>query len=334
MSLSTLSDNLLVFAILGYLVAMILHASEYSLAGKRRAAAAAPAEERVLVGAGGPPVSTESPVAPAPPSAPADPESADPAGPDLGTRLGGWAVYATGLAVLLHLGAAATRGLAAGRMPWGNMYEFVLAVTLVGGIAWLAVMVRMPKLRLLGLPLTVVQILLLGFAGLVLYTQISPLVPALQSYWFVIHVTSVVTASGLLLVGFVPAAMFLVRDGYDKGRVRFPYTLGARLPRAEALERLTFGLHAFAFPLFTFGVAAGAVWAEAAWGRYWGWDPKETWAFISWVVYAGYLHARSTPSVNRRVVMWIAVLGFLTMLMNLFGVNFFFTGLHSYAGVE
>ncbi|MEV0267212.1 c-type cytochrome biogenesis protein CcsB [Hamadaea sp. NPDC050747] len=330
--MSTLSDNLLVFAILGYLIAMMLHASEYSLAGKRRTAAA-PAEERVLVGAGGPPVAVQ-PDAGSPADAPDESDTAGPAGPDLGTRLGGWAVYATGLAVLLHLGTVVTRGLAAERMPWGNMYEFVLAVTLVGGAAWLAVIVRLPKLRLLGLPLTVVQILLLGFAGLVLYTQITPLVPALQSYWFVIHVTSVVTASGLLLVGFVPAAMFLVRDGYDKGRVRFPYTLGARLPKAEALERLTFGLHAFAFPLFTFGVAAGAVWAEAAWGRYWGWDPKETWAFISWVVYAGYLHARSTPSVNRRVVMWIAVLGFLTMLMNLFGVNFFFTGLHSYAGVE
>jgi cytochrome c-type biogenesis protein CcsB len=317
-NLSTLSDNLLVVAILGYIVAMMLHASEFSLA--KRLSVAAPAPARELVGAGGPPV--------------AEPEPSLPAQSDLGARLGGWAVYATGFAVLAHLATVACRGLAAGRMPWGNMYEFVLAVTLVGGVAWLAVLVRMPRLRLLGLPLTVVQVLLLGFAGLVLYTQISPLVPALQSYWFVIHVTSVVTASGLFLVGFVPAAMFLVRDGHDMGRTRFPYPLGAKLPTSEALERLTFRLHAFAFPLFTFGVAAGAVWAEAAWGRYWGWDPKETWAFISWVVYAGYLHARSTPSVNRRVVMWIAVLGFITMLMNLFGVNFFFTGLHSYAGVS
>ncbi len=91
------------------------------------------------------------------------------------------------------------------------------------------------------------------------------------------------------------------------------------------LERLTFRLHAFAFPLFTFGaLIAGPIWAEAAWGRYWGWDPKEIWAFISWVVYAGYLHARATPSVKRTVATWIAVLGFVTMLMNLFGVNLFF----------
>jgi cytochrome c-type biogenesis protein CcsB len=191
----------------------------------------------------------------------------------------------------------------------------------------------MPQIRRLGLVLTLVQVLLLGFAGLILYTQISPLVPALQSYWFVIHVTMIVLASGLFLVGFLPAAMFLIRDGYDKGRTRFPYSLGGRLPAAEALERLTFRLHAFAFPIWTFAVSAGAIWAEAAWGRYWGWDPKETWAFISWVVYAGYLHARSTPSVNRRVVAWIAVVGWLTVMMNLIGVNYFFTGLHSYAGV-
>ncbi len=106
------------------------------------------------------------------------------------------------------------------------------------------------------------------------------------------------------------------------------------MPNAAALERLTFRLHAFAFPIWTFGaLIAGPIWAEASWGRYWGWDPKEVWAFISWIVYAGYLHARATPSVRRNVATWIAIVGFLTMLMNLFGVNLFFGGLHSYAGV-
>ncbi|NUT36858.1 MAG: c-type cytochrome biogenesis protein CcsB [Hamadaea sp.] len=324
--MSTLSDNLLVVAIMGYLVTMMLQTAEYTFAGKRRRIVAA-AEQRVLVGAGGP-------AAVDAPADPADPADMDDSGPDLGARMGTWAQIALAASVLAHLATVVTRGLAAERMPWGNMYEFVLGVTLVGAVAWFAVAYAKPQLRTLGIALSVVQVLLLGFAGLVLYTQISPLVPALQSYWFVVHVMAVVVASGLFLVGFVPAAMFLIRDGHDKGRVRFPYTLGHRLPQAETLERLTFRLHALAFPLFTFGVAAGAVWAEAAWGRYWGWDPKETWAFISWVVYAGYLHARSTPSVNRRIVMWIAIVGFLTMLMNLFGVNFFFTGLHSYAGVE
>ncbi|HEU5108665.1 MAG TPA: c-type cytochrome biogenesis protein CcsB, partial [Micromonosporaceae bacterium] len=187
-------------------------------------------------------------------------------------------------------------------------------------------------LRHLGLYVALAMVLLLGAAGMIAYTPIEPLVPALNSYWFVIHVSMAILSSGLFLLGFVPAAMFLVRTGHDQGKGRFPYTLGPRLPAADALERLTFRMHAFAFPIWTFAaLIAGPIWAEAAWGRYWAWDPKETWAFISWVVYAGYLHARATPSVRRTTATWIAVVGFLTMLMNLFGVNLFFDGLHSYA---
>jgi cytochrome c-type biogenesis protein CcsB len=318
-NLSALSDELLNVAILTYVIALMLHAAEFSLSNRRQAAALV--DEKVLVGAGGPPVVVE----------PATPEKVR---TDWGKLTGNWALWLTGAAALAHFGAVACRGLAAHRMPWGNMYEFVISATFVGAVAWMVMAIAMPQVRRLGLLLTLVQVLLLGFAGMILYTQISPLVPALQSYWYVIHVTSIVLSSGLFLVGFLPAAMFLIRDGHDKGRTRFPYSLGGKLPAAEALERLTFRMHAFAFPIWTFAVSAGAIWAEAAWGRYWGWDPKETWAFISWVVYAGYLHARSTPSVNRRVVAWIAIIGWLTVMMNLIGVNFFFTGLHSYAGVS
>ncbi|HEX7746594.1 MAG TPA: c-type cytochrome biogenesis protein CcsB, partial [Micromonosporaceae bacterium] len=244
------------------------------------------------------------------------------------------AVAVTVFAAAIHLAVLVTRGIAAGRMPWGNMYEFVLTVTFVGAAGWLVVLRRWPAIRQLGLLVALVQVLLLGVAGMVLYTPIVPLVPALNSYWFVIHVSTIAFSSGVLLLGAVPAAMQLMRAGYEQGRRSFPYPLARRSPSAETLERLTFGLHAFAFPIFTFAVIAGAIWAEAAWGRPWGWDPKETWAFISWVVYAGYLHARATPSVKRNVVAWIALLGFATMLMNLFGVNMFFVGLHSYAGVK
>ena len=144
----------------------------------------------------------------------------------------------------------------------------------------------------------------------------------------------VMFASGVLLVGFVAAALALVRSGYDAGRQRFPYSLGDRLPEFNALERLTFRVHAFAFPIWTFAIICGAIWAEAAWGRYWGWDPKETWSFVAWVIYAGYLHARATPSVKRTVATWIAVLGWVAMMVNLFGVNLVISGLHSYAGVK
>ncbi|WP_406074245.1 c-type cytochrome biogenesis protein CcsB [Micromonospora sp. NBC_01638] len=324
--MSALSDNLVTFAILAYLVAMIGHAVEYALGNARtRIAVAAPVRE--LVGAGGGVV--PMPPAPAPvPSTAAD-RSAGRA------RLAGLiGVGATAVAALLHLAALVTRGLAADRMPWGNMYEFVLTVTFIGVAAWLVVLWKRPSLRKLGLFLTLVMVLLVATAELVLYVPIVPLVPALNSYWFIIHVSTIVFASGIFLLGVVPAVGFLMRNGYEQGKRSFPYILAKRLPGAVGLERLTFALHAFAFPIFTFAVIAGAIWAEAAWGRPWGWDPKETWAFISWVVYAGYLHARATPSVKRNVATWIAVLGFLTVLMNLFGVNIFFTGLHSYGGLD
>ncbi|MEU7587228.1 c-type cytochrome biogenesis protein CcsB [Micromonospora sp. NPDC049230] len=325
--MSALSDNLVTFAILTYLIAMISHAVEYALGNARtRIAVASPARELVGAGVGG--GGGISPKAPAPVPAPADASARR-------ARIAGLvAVGATALAAVLHLAALVTRGLAADRMPWGNMYEFVLTVTFIGVAAWLVVLWKRPSLRKLGLFLTLVMVLLVATAELVLYVPIVPLVPALNSYWFVIHVSTIVFASGIFLLGAVPAVGFLMRNGYEQGKRRFPYTLAKRLPGAVGLERLTFALHAFAFPVFTFAVIAGAIWAEAAWGRPWGWDPKETWAFISWVVYAGYLHARATPSVKRNVATWLAVLGFLTMLMNLFGVNIFFTGLHSYGGLD
>lgn len=330
--MSALSDQLVTFAILAYLVAMISHAIEFALGNARarvRVAAASPVRELVGAGVGAPGGTVTVPTDPVPPVSVTDGRSAGRA------RLAGRiAVVATVVAAALHLAALVTRGVAADRMPWGNMYEFVLTVTFIGVSAWLVVLAKRPSLRKLGLFLTLVMVLLVATAELVLYVPVVPLVPALNSYWFVIHVSTIVFSSGIFLLGVVPAVSFLMRRGYEAGKRSFPYTLAKRLPAAAALERLTFVLHAFAFPIFTFAVIAGAIWAEAAWGRPWGWDPKETWAFISWVVYAGYLHARATPSVKRNVATWIAVLGFFTMLMNLFGVNIFFTGLHSYGGLN
>jgi cytochrome c-type biogenesis protein CcsB len=326
--MAALSDQLLVVAILGYLVAMMCHAAEYAF-GDRGAVARVAERELVAVGAGG---VSSAPVSPAGPAAP--PAGPAAARPSRTVWAGRAALLATGLALVFHAGALAARGIAAGRLPWGNMYEFILAGTLVASVGWLVVAVRRPAVRHLGLFMALTLVVLLGVDGMLLYVPVGPLVPALQSYWLAIHVTAVATASGVFLLGFVPAVLFLVRNGYDKGRRGFPFSLGARVPAADVLERLTFRVHAFAFPIWTFGaLIAGPIWAEAAWGRYWGWDPKEVWAFVSWVVYAGYLHARATPSVKRTTAIGIAVLGFLTMLMNLFGVNLFFSGLHSYGGL-
>jgi cytochrome c-type biogenesis protein CcsB len=324
--MASLSDALLVVAVLGYLVAMIGYAAEYAF-GTRGAvarAAARPARQPVRAGAT------------APPPEPAPPPEAVPAAPGPGrvALVGRLATAALVLAVAGHGVSTVTRGIAAGRVPWGNMYEFLLSATLVGAVAWLVVLRRWPALRHLGLYVALANVVLLGIAGMVVYVPVAPLVPALDSYWLLIHVAAAALASGVFLVGFVAAVMFLVRTGSERGRTGFPYTLGPRLPAADGLERLTFRLHAFGFPIWTFAaLIAGPIWAEAAWGRYWGWDPKEVWAFIAWVVYAAYLHARATPSVKRTTTAWLAIAGWATMLMNLFGVNLFFEGLHSYAGL-
>ncbi|HKT03561.1 MAG TPA: c-type cytochrome biogenesis protein CcsB [Rugosimonospora sp.] len=323
--MSGVSDLLLQSTILAYTLAMLAYAAEYAFGSRGVVARIASRERRVLVGAGGP-STVEFVEDPVPPSALANPAVAAFAGRiGLGLNLAGW---------LLHLGCIVTRGLAAHRVPWGNMYEFVLAVCFVGATAWLVLLRRRPAVRPLGLFVTLVLVLLLGTDALRLYTPVGPLVPALNSYWLKIHVTAAISASGILLVGFVAAALTLVRYGYEAGKTRFPYSLGDRLPASDGLERLTFRVHAFAFPIWTFAIICGAIWAEAAWGRYWGWDPKETWSFVAWVLYAGYLHARATPSVKRNVATWIAVVGWVAMMVNLFGVNLVISGLHSYAGVK
>jgi cytochrome c-type biogenesis protein CcsB len=342
--MGALSNHLMAITVLAYLLAMVCYAGEYAFGGRGRIGRAAvrqPARE--LVGAGAPvdhknAADFENPadldlaeeVAEVPDDAVEIEEPVAP--PAAGEWAGRVAVGFNVVALLLHLGALTTRGIAADRMPWGNMYEYILSATFVASAVWVGVVLRKPAVRHLGLFATLGLVVMLGVDGMVAYTPVGPLVPALHSYWFMIHVTTVILASGIFLIGSVPASMFLIRNGYDQGKRKFPYTLGKNVPAAVTLERLTFRLHAFAFPLFTFGaLIAGPLWAEASWGRYWGWDPKEVWAFISWVVYAAYLHARSTPSVKRTVATWIALLGFATMLMNLFGVNLFFSGLHSYA---
>jgi cytochrome c-type biogenesis protein CcsB len=326
--MANLSHSLLWVAILAYLFAMMCYAAEYAFGARGAVARVA---ERQLVGAGAP-VSENPAQDPVP--VPAPDRLASWAGP-----AGRIAVVLTAFGLFAHLVALVARGVAAHRVPWGNMYEFIIAVTLVGSIAWMGLVIRRPSIRPLGLFVTGVLVALLGLDETVLYTKVSPLTPALNSYWLKIHVTLAITASGVLMLGFCAAVLHLVRAGYEQrteaGKtIGFPYTLGERLQPSDGLERLTFRIHAFAFPIWTLAIICGAIWAEAAWGRYWGWDPKETWAFIAWVAYACYLHARATPSVKRITASKLAVIGWGMMMMNLFVVNLFISGLHSYAGVK
>jgi cytochrome c-type biogenesis protein CcsB len=348
-TLATLSDRLLVAAILVYSAAMLAYAAEYSFGrrgrvGQAAAPAAASVHEAVLVGAGAP--VTAAPVSPTAGGSTLSGSTGRPVERRSGSTIAGAAAAVlTIVGLLLHGGVLLTRALAAHRVPWGNMYEFAISVCFIAVLAWLVVMTRQARgegrvsVRHLGAFVMLPVVLLLGLAGTVLYTPVVPLVPALNSYWLWIHVSAAVIASGVFLVSFVTATLYLIREKHDRvtaagGTLRFPATLGSRFPQAETLERTTFRTIAFAFPVWTFATIAGAIWAEAAWSRYWGWDPKETWAFIAWVIYAAYLHARATAGWRGRGAAWIAVLGWAAMMINLFGVNLVITGLHSYAGLQ
>ena len=252
---------------------------------------------------------------------------------DAGRRWGRWAVALTVLAALVHLGSLAIRGIAVDRVPWGNMYEFTLVVALVATVAWLGTLVRMPQLRYLGL-FVMLPVLVLMFLAGTLYTKASKLVPALQSYWLAIHVSSIAAAEGILVTSAAITVLYLIRANFERGgRGRFA-GWGSRLPAAASLDKAAYRTVAFAFPIYTAGVIFGAIWAEAAWGRYWGWDPKETWAFIAWVIYAMYLHARATAGWRGGRAAYINLLGFGAMTFNFFVVNIVISGLHSYAGLN
>jgi cytochrome c-type biogenesis protein CcsB len=251
-------------------------------------------------------------------------------------KAGGIAVSLTCLAFALHLAGVVARGLAAGRAPWGNMYEFSIsgAVVVVGVFL---VVLRRRDIRYLGTFVVGPVLLTLGLATTVLYTPAAGLVPALQSYWLLIHVTVAFVASALFTLGFSTSVLQLVQHRREQARAAGREPRGGRfmdaLPPSPELERSAYRLHVVAFPLWTFTVIAGAIWAEHAWGRYWNWDPKEVWSFVIWVVYAGDLHARSTRGWDGQRAAWFAIAGYACVLFNFLVVNVFFVGFHSYSGV-
>jgi cytochrome c-type biogenesis protein CcsB len=239
--------------------------------------------------------------------------------------------------VLAHTTAVVTRGLAVHRAPWGNMYEFVTALTCVAAIFFLFVMIRY-RAWTLGVFVMGAVVVALGLAETLIYTAAGKLVPALQSYWLDIHVTAMTLACGIFFVAAVLGVVYLAKDRYTKrvaaGRAEPGNGILRRLPSIEQIDRLTYRTVMFGFPVWTFGVIAGAIWADQAWGRYWGWDPVETWAFITWVLYAAFLHARATAGWRGRRAQYIQLLGFASLCFNILVVQVFITGLHSYAGVS
>lgn len=234
------------------------------------------------------------------------------------------------LADLILLAGLITRGLSAERLPLGNMYEFSITGAFAFTTAYLIALKKF-QIRWLGLFVAAGALLTLGTAVTLLYVESAPLVPALKSPWLVIHVSAAIISGGIFLLANSIAAIYLILEKIEGKGARGNWS--ARLPSLDALDQLTYRLIALVFPLWTFSIIAGAIWAEAAWGRYWGWDPKETWSFITWVAYAAYLHARVTAGWKGKKAAWLCLIAGSTFLFNYVYVNIWGTGKHTYSGL-
>jgi cytochrome c-type biogenesis protein CcsB len=318
-------SNLSLYSAMAVLtVAMVCYAVYLAglLPARDRAAERAGVREDALVGAG---AATTDPAA----DVPAGTGGADDVVPLRARKAAGIAGTMTWLCGFLLVGAVAMRGLAVERWPLGNMYEFAVMGSMFTILAY-AVWSTRRDLRWLGLFVTAPVLLVLGMAVTVWYTEAAQLLPSLRSYWLVIHVTVATFSVAIFTIAAAIGVVYLLRDAFQRsGRA----TLLDRFPAAPAIERLSYGLHVLAFPLWTFTLIAGAIWARQAWGSYWNWDPKEVWTFVIWVVYAAYLHSRATSGVSRQVATYIALAGYACIIVNYAVVNVFFVSQHSYSGL-
>jgi cytochrome c-type biogenesis protein CcsB len=239
-------------------------------------------------------------------------------------------VALTVIGFLLSVVGVLARALAAQRAPWGNMFEFTItALVFVVGVY--LILVWRAGLRWLGLPVTMLAAVGNGLAVTVFYVAVAPLVPALHSVWFLIHIVAAAISGAAFNVGGLMSILYLIKKrAEDRGTVRGYLR---RVPDSRKIDLIAYRFNAFAFPLWTFTVVAGAIWAEYAWGRYWGWDPKETWALVTWVIYACYLHARSTAGWRGTKAAVISIIGLASFWFNFVGINLLVSGLHSYAGI-
>jgi len=238
--------------------------------------------------------------------------------------LGPLATAGTWLALATLTLSLAFRWAAAGHPPYANMYEYTIALGW-GSTLFYVIFERVYGQRSIG------AVLFPGIAALFTISlvffpeEISPLIPALQANRILaIHVGMMMLSYSALSVSFGAAVLYFVQDG----KRRFP-----RIPSGKTLEEIAHRSVLVGFPMLALGVALGAWWANSAWGRYWGWDPKETSALVTWLIYAGYLHARGLKAWHGKRSMGILVLGYAGVMFTYFAVNLWVSGLHSYAGV-
>jgi cytochrome c-type biogenesis protein CcsB len=317
-TLASVSNLLVPTATVIYTLALLAHTVEWSSGLRVRK----PAEQKVLVGADGAEIPGST-----------TPVDDDPSVRwEQASRIG---VLLTVLAFVMHAGGVLTRGLAVQRVPWGNMYEFSITASLAVAAVYL-VLLKRQRLQWLGLLVTFVIAATLGIAVLALYVPAADLLPALHSYWLVIHVSSAAIAGGGFTVGAMASILYLVKNRAEvREAAGTPMSAALRrVPTSARMDAVAYKVHAFAFPLWTFGVlVAGPIWAYYAWGRAWGWDPKEVWSLVTWVVYAAYLHARATAGWRGRRAAWVAIAGWVVFLFNFIGVNLLLSGFHAYSGL-
>ena len=327
MDLESLSVLLLWTAIAVYALAFVAFA--FDLAQRSEESSDAKLREGQLVLAGG--------AAPAAPGRDAGAERASAEPPAAARRV--MARIGTALMVLgflMHLGATLARGVAAGRVPWANNYEFAMIGTLLIMLVYLLVLTRL-DLRFLGTFVTGLVVALLGTSAISFYVIVTPLMDPLKSVWLVIHVFVASLATAFFALGFALSVTQLLQSRRERLRAEGAERTGPRflatMPSAERLEGLAYRFATIGFIFWTFTLIAGAIWARDAWSRYWGFDVKETWTFIIWVLYAGYIHARATRGWRGNPSAWLSIVGFAAVIFNFTIVNVFFQGLHAYSGL-
>jgi cytochrome c-type biogenesis protein CcsB len=229
------------------------------------------------------------------------------------------------------------RGIAAVRVPWANLYEYSITGALVLMTIFL-VSIKSKEVRIMATFVVGFVLLVLGTAVSVFYVQVASLMPALQSYWLVIHVLVALLATGFFSLAAALSVAYLLKTANwvekpkTKGTENFKKVMGI-FPTKETLERIAYRFNIIGFILWSFTLIAGAIWAERAWHRYWGWDTKEVWTFIIWTIYAGYLHANATRGWTGKRAVWLGLVGFAAVVFNFTIVNMFFKGLHVYSGL-
>lgn len=359
-SLADISNVLVYSAMAVYTLAFVAHIAEWVFGSRSRvartAAALSPTRRTAGAGSAGTPaaggggtgVLTRTKAVAEPevvtrssaggrPTLPDGPGAAG--GDEQGDMYGRIAVALTTLAFVVHAAGVVARGVSVQRVPWANMYEFSMTFSMVVVGAYLVLLAARKNVRWVGLLLVTTVLLDLGLATTVLYTESDQLPPALDSYWLWIHVSLAIVCGALFYLGAVGTVLYLFRDRYEAklergGKPgRFATSVLERLPAAASLDKFAYRINAAVFPFWTFTIIAGAIWAESAWGRYWGWDPKEVWSFITWAAYACYLHARATVGWKGRKAAYLALVAFACWLFNYYGVNMFVDGLHSYSGL-